>query len=100
MRPRGSARPRDAPTHHGRFAALVPDEQVVRVVELETAYPALQGEMTDAILLRDAGAGTEVIGRHDGLPPGAAPAGNELGWRMALDKLAALVEAARALPRP
>jgi hypothetical protein len=29
---------------------------------------------------------------HDDLPPGVLPADNELGWRMALDKLAALVE--------
>jgi hypothetical protein len=28
-----------------------------------------------------------------------APADNELGWRMALDKLAAFVEAARSPPR-
>ncbi len=87
-------------TYHGRFVALVPDEQVVRVVEFETSDPALQGEMTDTITLRDADGGTEVIGRHDGLPPGVAPADNELGWRMALDKLAALVEAPRSEPRP
>jgi uncharacterized protein YndB with AHSA1/START domain len=80
-------------TCHGRFVKLVPDEQVVRVVEFETPDPALQGEMTDAITLRDADGGTEVLGVHDGLPPGVAPADNELGWRMALDKLAALVEA-------
>jgi hypothetical protein len=30
---------------------------------------------------------------YDGLPPGVAPADHELGWRMALGKLAALVEA-------
>jgi uncharacterized protein YndB with AHSA1/START domain len=87
-------------TYRGRFVKLVPDEQVVRVVEFETADPALQGEMTDAITLRDADGGTEVRGVHDGLPPGVAPADNELGWRMALDKLAALVEAPRSEPRP
>lgn len=30
---------------------------------------------------------------HDGLPTGLSPADNEVGWRMSLDKLAALVEA-------
>jgi hypothetical protein len=29
---------------------------------------------------------------HDGLPPGVPVADNETGWRMALEKLAALVE--------
>ena len=33
-------------------------------------------------------------GRHDGLPNGVDPADNELGWRMSVDKLAALVERA------
>jgi len=33
-------------TYHGRFVKLVPDEQVVEVVEFETVDPAMQGEMT------------------------------------------------------
>jgi hypothetical protein len=43
--------------------------------------------------LADADGGTDVLGVHDNLPPGVSPADNETGWRMALDKLAALVEA-------
>jgi hypothetical protein len=78
----------------------VPDEQVVRVVEFETADPALQGEMTFTITLTDADGGTDVVGVHDSLPRGVRPADNELGWRMALDKLAAFVEAPRSEPRP
>ncbi len=35
-----SAEPTD--THHGHFAKLVPDEQVVEVVEFETADPGLR----------------------------------------------------------
>jgi hypothetical protein len=50
---------------------IVANEQVVDVVEFETADPALRGEMTTTITLAD----------------------NETGWRMALAKLAALVEA-------
>ena len=66
----------------------MPDEQVVRVVEFETSDPALQGEMTFTIALRDADGGIEVIAAHDGRPRGVAPADSELGWRIALDKLA------------
>jgi uncharacterized protein YndB with AHSA1/START domain len=79
-------------TYHGRFAKLVPDEQVVEVVEFETADPALQGEMTITTTLVDADGGTDVIAEHAELPPGVSAADNELGWREALAKLAALVE--------
>jgi hypothetical protein len=33
---------------HGRFVKLVPDTEVVQVVEFETDDPTLQGEMTIA----------------------------------------------------
>lgn len=80
-------------TYHGRFVKLVPSERVVEVVEFETADPALRGEMTITITLTDADGGTDLLAVHDGLPPGLSPADNEAGWRMALAKLAALVEA-------
>lgn len=48
--------------------------------------------MTVTITLLDRNGGTEVVGQHEGLPPGVSLADNELGWRMALRKLAALVE--------
>ncbi len=79
-------------TCHGRFVKLVPNEQVVEVDEFETADPMLRGEMTITITLRDANGSTEVIGVHEGLPPGLSVADNEAGGRMALAKLAALVE--------
>lgn len=80
-------------TYHGRFVKLVPNEQVVEVDEFETADPSLQGEMTITITLADApGGGTDVLGVHEGLPPGVSIADNEEGWRMAFAKLAALVE--------
>jgi uncharacterized protein YndB with AHSA1/START domain len=79
-------------TYHGHFAKLVPDEQVVEVIEFETDDPALRGEMQITFTLTDADGGTDVLGVHDNLPPGVSPADNETGWRMALDKLAALVE--------
>jgi len=79
-------------TYHGRFAELVPDEKVVEVLEFDTDNPALQGAMTITTILSDVGDGTEVVIMHDGLPSGVALADNETGTRMALRKLAALVE--------
>lgn len=79
-------------TYHGRFEKLVPNEQVVEVDEFETADPAMHGEMRITITLVDAVHGTDVIAVHEGLPSGVAPADNELGWKMSLDKLAELVE--------
>lgn len=80
-------------TFHGRFVELVPNERVVEVVAFETPNPALQGEMTITFALADAAdGGTELRAVHDGLPPGLSPADNELGWRLSLANLAALVE--------
>jgi uncharacterized protein YndB with AHSA1/START domain len=79
-------------TYHGHFARLVPGETVVEVVEFESDDPALQGEMTVTTTLTDAPGGTEIAIVHEGLPGGVAPADNELGTRMSLDKLAALLE--------
>ncbi len=80
-------------TYHGHFVRLVPNELVVEVVEFETSDPALRGEMTITISLSDADGGTDVRAVHDRLPPGVPTADNEAGWREALGKLAALVEA-------
>ena len=83
----------DTDSYHGRFVRLVPDSLIVEVDEFETEDPALRGEMTSTIELLDAGDATELVARHDGLPPAISLADNETGWRMALDKLAALVSA-------
>ena len=58
-------------TYHGRFVQLVTNEQVIEVVEFETTDPALRGEMTITTSLAD----------------------SETGWRIALEKLAALIDA-------
>lgn len=79
-------------TYHGHFVNLVPDEQVIEVMEFETADPTMQGEMIVTFTLTDVDEGTALLAVHDQVPPGIAPADNELGWRMSLDKLAALVE--------
>jgi uncharacterized protein YndB with AHSA1/START domain len=77
-------------TYHGRFVKLVPNEQVVELVEFETDDPALQGEMTITFTLTDAEGGTEVYAVHDQLPPGLSPTDNETGWQLSLAKLASL----------
>ncbi len=82
-------------TYHGRFVKLVPNAQVVEIMAFETADAAMRGEMTVTFTLTDAGSGTDLLAVHDNLPPGISPADNELGWRMAIDKLAAFVEAGR-----
>jgi len=80
-------------TYHGHFVKLVPNEQVVELMEFETADAAMRGEMTVRFTLTDADGGTDVHAVHDNLPPGVSPSDNELGWQMALDKLAAFVKA-------
>jgi uncharacterized protein YndB with AHSA1/START domain len=77
---------------HGRFVKLVPDTEVVQVVEFETDDPTMKSEMTITYALADADDGSELIGLHENLPPGVSPADNELGWRISIDKLAKLVE--------
>jgi uncharacterized protein YndB with AHSA1/START domain len=80
-------------TFHGRFVRLVPDRQVVEIVEFETDDPGMQGEMTITYTLADADGGTEIVAVHDQLPPGVSAADNETGWQISMGKLAALVEA-------
>jgi uncharacterized protein YndB with AHSA1/START domain len=82
-------------TYRGRFAKLVPNEQVVEVDEFETEDPALRGEMTITTTLVDADGGTHVLVVYEGLPRGVPRADNEIGTRMALAKLAAFVETGR-----
>ncbi len=81
-------------TFHGRFIELVADRKVVQATEFETADPSMAGAMLITYTLADAAdGGTDLIAVHDHLPPGLSPADNELGWRLSLAKLAALVEA-------
>jgi uncharacterized protein YndB with AHSA1/START domain len=71
----------------------VPNQQVVEVMEFETADDSMRGEMTVTFTLTEANGGTDVLAVHDNVPPGISPADNEIGWRMSLEKLARLVEA-------
>lgn len=80
-------------TYRGRFLKLVPNEQVVEVMEFEAADPELRGPMTMTTTLTDAGGGTDVLVVHEGIPDAVPAADNETGTRMALANLARLVEA-------
>ncbi len=79
-------------TYAGHFTRLVPDREVVEVIEFATDDPQLRGEMTITTTLEDADGGTDVVAHHEDIPPGVRPEDNEVGTRMALDKLAALLE--------
>ena len=78
-------------TYHGQFVHLVPNALIVERDEFETDDPAFRGAMTISIALADAPGGTELVATHDGVPVGVSLTDNETGWRMALDKLEALV---------
>lgn len=80
-------------TYHGYFARLVPNEHVVEKIEFETDNPEFRGEMTITTRLTDAAGGTELLLVHEGIPPGVSPADNEIGTEIALQNLAALLEA-------
>ena len=81
-------------TYHGHFALVVRDEQVVEALEFETTNPDFEGTLTVTTTLADLDGGTEITVRHEGLPPGVSTADNVTGTRMALAKLAALLERA------
>ncbi len=85
-------------TYHGRFVELVPDARVVQAMEFETSDAAMGGEMTVTFSISAVDGGTRVLAVHDQVPAGISAAGNELGWRMALDKLKQLVEADAGSP--
>ncbi|HEX3840979.1 MAG TPA: SRPBCC domain-containing protein [Acidimicrobiales bacterium] len=80
-------------TFSGHFKKLTPNEEVIEVIEFETEDPDLHGEMTITTTLADADGGTDVVVLHEGIPDRVPTGDNETGTRMALDNLAAWVEA-------
>jgi uncharacterized protein YndB with AHSA1/START domain len=87
-------------TYHGRFVELTPNQRVVEELEFETSDSAFDGVMRVITTLAEAAGGTDVVMLHQGIPAGVSPQDNELGTRMALDKLAALVESRRLPGQP
>lgn len=78
-------------TYGGTYVDLVEGERVVEEIAFETDDPGLGGTITATTTLRDVDGGTEVAMRIDGMPDAVPAADNELGTRMALEKLARLV---------
>jgi uncharacterized protein YndB with AHSA1/START domain len=79
-------------TYYGRFVELVPNERVVEELEFETSDPAFGGLIRITTTLADADGGTDLVVLHDGIPPAVSAQDNEIGTKMSLDKLTALVE--------
>lgn len=67
-------------------------KKIVEIDEFETDDPGLKGEMTMTFTLKEKNGNTELIAMHENLPPGLSAHDNAIGWRMALNKLATLVE--------
>ena len=80
-------------TYQGRFLELVPGERVVEALAFESADPAMSGEMRITYALRAANGGTDLVATHENVPPGVRLEDNQVGWSMALDKLAAWLRA-------
>lgn len=79
-------------TYHGHFARIVADEQVVEVIEFESADAAMLDTMTMTTTLTDVDGGTEILLTQEGIPDAVPVADSETGARMSLDNLARLVE--------
>ena len=79
-------------TYHGQFVKLVPNEQVVELLEFESTNPEFSGKMTITTTLADVDGGTDVLVVHEGIPSSVSTIDNETGTRMSLANLALLVE--------
>lgn len=90
----------DTDTYHGRFVRLIPFTSIIEVVEFESEQPEFAGEMRISVQLADVAGGTEVTYRCENIPSGVRPEDNEVGCRMALQRLAALLEGHLAEPGP
>jgi uncharacterized protein YndB with AHSA1/START domain len=75
-----------------QFVELVAPEKIVEAISFESADPTFAGETTMIVTFEEKGAGTEVTIVFEKLPIGIRPEDNDLGTRLALDKLAQYVE--------
>jgi uncharacterized protein YndB with AHSA1/START domain len=79
-------------TFQGRFAKLIPNEQVVWATEFESADPSFSGEMFVSWTLEPAGSGTRITVLCENIPSGVRPEDNEAGCRSTLEKLASFLD--------
>ncbi|ASS57313.1 SRPBCC family protein [Rhizobium leguminosarum] len=75
----------------GRFAKLVPDENIVWATVFDSEDEGFSGEMTVSTTLASADGGTDVTMVCDNIPSGIRLEDNEEGCRLTLDNLAAFV---------
>ena len=78
--------------YRSRFVERESDVRVVERIEFESSDASIGSSMTMTTTLRDVPGGTEATVVHEGIPDLIPRADNELGTRMALDRLARLVE--------
>lgn len=82
----------DTDTFEGRFVELRPNERIVWAVTFASDQADFADEMTITWSLADVVGGTEVTALCEGVPEGIRLEDNELGSRLSLQKLAALLE--------
>jgi uncharacterized protein YndB with AHSA1/START domain len=82
----------DGDEYAGFLQRLVPDSEVVEVIEFDSDDATVRGQMTLTTTLSDVDGGTLVEMVHDDVPDGIPAEQNEAGTRMALANLAAYVE--------
>lgn len=75
-----------------RYLMREPGRRVVEAIAFETDDPAFSGTMLFTITLEEVVEGTVVTMAYRNLPAGIRPEDNELGTRLSLANLAALVE--------
>ncbi|MEU4812540.1 SRPBCC domain-containing protein [Nocardia fluminea] len=88
----GETRPPHRDACFGTFRTLVPDEQIIEVLEFVTETPDMTGAQTVTFTLTDADGGTYLDTLHEGVPVGLSAADNERTWHQSLTKLTALAE--------
>lgn len=84
---------RHTDTYQGHFESLTQDRQVVEVLAFESEDAAMASPMRITWDLSAEAGGTRLVGTHQGVPSGVSLDDNRLGWTLAVDKLARLVEA-------
>ncbi|MBL8270169.1 SRPBCC domain-containing protein [Steroidobacter sp.] len=76
----------------GRFVALIPDRQIVQIVEFQSDDPQFAGEMTITWTFLPVPEGTQVTVRCEDVPPGIQPEDHQAGLASSLSNLADFCE--------
>ncbi|MBW7453345.1 SRPBCC family protein [Paenibacillus sepulcri] len=82
----------DSDVVQGRFLKLVPDEQIVQLVEFVSEDPMFAGTMTMTWTLRAVPEGTEVTIVCENVPEGIRQEDHDAGMKSSLENLAAFTE--------